>query len=464
MNINKNVSDNTILTKKEQMLAIGVVLLGLFMSVLDTVIVSIALPSITSYFGNTISESQWIVTAYLLTITALLMFFGKLSAYTGLKKMFLGGVALFTISSLGCGIANSLPVLIAFRIIQAIGGSMTSCISMALIFRLSSPETQGKAMGIMGATVAIASLAGPGLGGILIAMFDWRAIFLINVPIGIIALLIGVPYLRIKEIREKKSNIDWIGSVCFACAVTSLMIMFNSIATSGLYSITVLGAFAVTLLAFSIVIWNGKKHSNPILDVNIFREYLFSLPLLSMILFFASIFILNITMPFYLEEVMGYVTFKVGILMMVIPLVLVVGSPITGWLYDRSSWKHFASMGLLVAFTALLICSWAVMNQSISVLVAGMGLFAVGYALFQSPNNIETMRGLHMDKASIASSVANTGRYFGMALGSSFASVILSMQFVFMGFDGLVLSSGIALLVAALLSIIAVLPSYMRNR
>lgn len=137
MKTDGNASECNILSGKERMLAMGIVLLGLFMSVLDTVIVSIALPSITAYFGNTISESQWVVTAYLITITASMMIFGKLSAYTGLKKMFLGGIALFTISSLGCGIAPSLPILITFRIAQAIGGAMTSSISMAIIYSLT---------------------------------------------------------------------------------------------------------------------------------------------------------------------------------------------------------------------------------------------------------------------------------------------------------------------------------------
>jgi EmrB/QacA subfamily drug resistance transporter len=468
-----NTSDSNTLNGKAYLLAVGVVLVGLFMSVMDTVIVNIALPSITAYFGNTISESQWVVTSYLITSTAFMIVFGKLSAYTGLKKMFLGGIALFTVSSLGCSMASSLLMLITFRITQAIGGAMMCSISMALIYRLSPPDRQGKALGIMGATVAIASLAGPGIGGVLIEMFDWRAIFHINVPIGIIGLLIGIPYLKITDTKNRGENIDWIGAISFAVGITSLMVLFSEIATKSLHSIEVLLAFAVTLSAFILFGWNEKRQRDPMLDIGVFRERMFSLPLLSMILFFAAVFMLNITMPFYLEEVLEFTPLHVGVLMMIIPIILTVGSPIVGWLYDRSLWQHFSSMGLLVAFSALLICAWAILDKRLGIILFSMGLFAAGYSLFQSPNNIEIMRGLHKDRAAIASSIANTGRYFGMAVGASFASALLSVQFLFtelktalpeIDINSLALSSGVTLAMAALLCAIAVWPSYIRNR
>jgi predicted MFS family arabinose efflux permease len=182
---------------------------------------------------------------------------------------------------------------------------------------------------------------------------------------------------------------------------------------------------------------------------------------------------LNITMSFYLEKVLEFTPLHVGMVMMVVPIVLVIGSPIIGWLYDRSLWKYFSATGLLVAFSALLICAWAILDEKLGLIVCSMCLFAAGYSLFQSPNNIEIMRGLHKDKAAIASSIANMGRYFGMAIGASFASVILSVQFSFIGptkalseinINSLVLSSGVTLVIAALLCVIAAWPSYIRNR
>lgn len=458
---------------KEYKLAMGVVLLGLFMSVLDTVIVSIALPSITEHFGNDISQSQWVMTAYLVTITAFLLIFGKLSSFTGLKRMFLGGLAIFTVSSLGCGIASSIEMLIALRILQAIGASMATSISMALIFRLNSPQRQGKAMGIMGATVAIASLAGPGLGGLLIGLFDWRAIFLVNIPVGIIALLVGVPYLNVSEGRPESIKLDWIGAAAFIIGVISFMAFLNTIATGDVNSPAASIALAITLLASVLFLWNEKRHPHPILDLSVFRETKFSLPLASMVLFFTAIFMLNITVPFYLEGVMEFAPMKVGMVMMVTPLVLAVGAPVTGWLYDLVGWKHFSAAGLAVAFVSLLGCAWSMFNTNFRLFVVALGLFAIGYALFQTPNNTEIMRGLHPERSAIASSVANTGRHFGMALGASLASIMLSQQAVApalwntvgnAGSSALAIASGVTIVLAAVLCVIAVLPSFVRNR
>lgn len=456
-------------TGKEYKLAMGVVLLGLFMSVLDTVIVSIALPSITEHFGNDISQSQWVMTAYLVTMTAFLLIFGKLSSFTGLKRMFLGGLAIFTVSSLGCGIASSLEMLVALRILQAIGASMAASISMALIFRLNSPQRQGKAMGIMGATVAIASLAGPGLGGLLIGLFDWRAIFLVNIPVGVIALLVGVRYLNVSEDRPDIIKMDWIGAAAFIIGVTSFMAFLNTIAMGDVN----LPVASIALMASVLFLWNEIRHPHPILDLSVFREMKFSLPLASMVLFFTAIFMLNITVPFYLEGVMEFTPMKVGMVMMTIPMVLVVGAPVTGWLYDLAGWKHFSAAGLAVAFVSLMVCAWSMFNANFRLFVVSLGLFAIGYALFQTPNNTEIMRGLHPGKSAIASSVANTGRHFGMALGASLASVMLSLQAVVpallntvgnTGSSLLAITSRVTIVLAAVLCVIAVFPSFIRNR
>jgi len=456
-------------TGKEYKLAMGVVLLGLFMSVLDTVIVSIALPSITEHFGNDISQSQWVMTAYLVTMTAFMLIFGKLSSFTGLKRMFLGGLAIFTVCSLGCGIATSLEMLVALRILQAIGASMATSISMALIFRLNSPQRQGKAMGIMGATIAIASLAGPGLGGFLIGLFDWRAIFLVNIPVGVIALLVGIPYLNLSEDQPGSIKMDWIGAAAFIIGVTSFMAFLNTIATEDVISPVASIALAITLLVSVLFLWNERRHPHPILDLSVFREKKFYLPLASMVMFFTAIFMLNITIPFYLEGVMEFTPMKVGMVMMTIPMVLVVGAPITGWLYDLVGWKYFSAAGLAVAFVSLLVCAWSMFNMNFKLFVVSLGLFAIGYALFQIPNNTEIMRGLPAERSAIASSVANTGRHFGMALGASLASIMLSWQAVVpalwntignTGSSALATASGVTIVLAAVLCLIAVFPSF----
>lgn len=170
----------------------AVTLLGMFMSVLDSMIIGIALPTITEYFHADIALSQWTMTAYLVAMTSTLLIFGKLSEYTGKERMFLAGMGVFTLASLGCALAPTLPMLIALRTVQGIGAAMAASIAMALIIGLFSYKEHGKAMGALGATIALASLTGgPVLGGFLIDLSGWESIFLINIPFGLLLLVTG---------------------------------------------------------------------------------------------------------------------------------------------------------------------------------------------------------------------------------------------------------------------------------
>jgi MFS family permease len=170
---------------KNRYVILGIVLCGILMSVLDGYMVSIALPTITTQFNISLSQSQWIITGYLAVMTGFFIFFGKISEYTGKTKLFIVGWGLFTLSSLVCGFASNINSLIIFRIAQAIGASMVAGVSGALIFHAFPPNEIGKAMGYFGAVVAIGSLIGPGIGGYITSTVGWSYIFLINVPIGV---------------------------------------------------------------------------------------------------------------------------------------------------------------------------------------------------------------------------------------------------------------------------------------
>ena len=182
---------------KGRYIILAIVLLGILMSVIDGNVVSIALPTITQYFNVDVTLSQWTITAYLLTMTALMLVFGKISEYTGKTKLFIIGFIIFTLSSLACGLSQNMTELILFRIAQGFGAAMVFSISGAIIYEAFPVSERGRAMGFLGSTVAIGSIAGPVLGGFLVDSLGWQYIFLINVPIGIILLATG---LQIPEI------------------------------------------------------------------------------------------------------------------------------------------------------------------------------------------------------------------------------------------------------------------------
>lgn len=214
---------------ENRFIILGIVLIGILMSVLDGYMVSIALPTITKSLGVNVTQSQWIISGYLIVMTGLFIFFGKISEFTGKTRLFLVGWLTFTLSSLACGLSQGINELIFFRIIQATGASMVAGVSGAILFHTFPPTEIGKAMGYFGAIVALGSLVGPGLGGFITNSFGWEYIFLINVPIGAVLLICAMKYLRLPEATVKTLEIDWIGLGLFLVLIVSLMLLLSLI-------------------------------------------------------------------------------------------------------------------------------------------------------------------------------------------------------------------------------------------
>ncbi|MDD4653471.1 MAG: MFS transporter, partial [Methanothrix sp.] len=244
-----------------------VILIGILMFVVDAVVVSIALPTMTTYFHASVALTQWIITAYLVSITSLLLICGRISEYTGRSRMFLVGIILFTISSLGCGISSSLSMLILFRILQAAGGAMAFSISAALIFQTFPKGELGRAMGYIGSTIAVGSIAGPVLGGYVVDLLGWQYIFLINVPIGITLLLLAMRYLKIDEIRRERLEMDWIGAGTMIFFMVALMLFMGELASHISLGLRTAAYALMFFGGFSAFIANERIHRRPLLDL-----------------------------------------------------------------------------------------------------------------------------------------------------------------------------------------------------
>jgi len=427
-----------------------VALLGMYMSVLDGVIISIALPTITSYFNADIAISQWTMTGYLVAMTAAMLVFARLSEYSGKNRMFLAGMAVFTISSLGCALAPSLPILLGFRIIQGLGAAMSVSIVMAIIFELYPFSEHGKAMGLLGSTIALASLSGPVLGGGLLSVFGWHAIFMINVPIGIVLVSFGISSMDLGIPKKSgKEKMDWIGAGSFGAAIALAMLFLGFIAEgarTGIFVAAALCACIVSLVLFVII---ERRHPRPLLDLSIFSERMFVVPLLCMALVFTAYMVLSISMPFYLEGVMAFSPLQVGLVFLLIAAILTVGAPIVGKIYDRHPWKYFTGIGLFVGAIGLFAFAYFAQTLDLTLLIGALLVFAIGFTLFQGPINAEIMHGLPIDKSAIASAMNSTGRQFAMALGSSATSIIFVFQLRQADYTGIVTNAAPSLIVDA---------------
>lgn len=448
------------------------VLIGILMSVLDGYMVTIALPTITTQFNISLSSSQWIITGYLAVMTGLFIFFGKISEYTGKTKLFIVGWILFTLSSLACGFATSITMLVIFRITQAIGASMVAGVSGAIIFHSFPPNEIGKAMGYFGAVVAIGSLIGPGLGGYITNTIGWQYIFFINVPIGIFLLVCAFKYLKIPETTTPHLHLDWIGAISLVILVAALLLFCGELAKNMVVN-TPLIAYGVTfILALIIFCWQESRSENPLLEISLFRNKMFTMPVLSVFIFSVALNMAIVIGPFYLQGVMSYSPSQVGLLFMLVPLAMMLASPLGGRLYDKYHSKYASGLSMLISAISFILLGYGYLIGNLGIIIGSLFLWGIGQGLFTSPNTTETMISLPREKTAIASSVSTTAKSLGGALGVSFASIFTLVGLNISGYTGNMLLAGSQLLsnsistimfIAGGLCIIATITSILRN-
>jgi len=437
---------------KNRYIVLLLVLTGVFMSVLDGSVVSIALPTITEYFNVSIAQSQMIMTAYLVTITSLLLVFGRVAEHVGKARLFSLGIALFTASSLACGNSTSLEMLILCRIFQATGGAMMFSISAAIIFLAFPKSEQGRAMGYIGSTVAMGSIIGPTLGGFLVDLLGWSYIFLINVPIGIIQMFLSARYLRIDEKRSNGLEVDWIGALTLIALIVSLMALLGQLSYGLALTPAVIVLALIFLLSLVGFVVNETRQKFPLLDLSIFRYRMFVMPSISLILFFIANLMISVLGPFYFEGVRGYTASQVGLIYLIIPGIMVIGAPLGGAIYDKHQFRYLAALGMSIMAIAMIMLGYLAMNVTtdIRLLLACFVFMGLGGAFFQSPNNTELMRALPVSKINIASSFTATIRNLGMALGVSLSGLLVSLQMAQAGYYGTISEAGPAILASSI--------------
>ena len=406
---------------------LAVVLAAVLMSVMDGIVVGIALPTITTAFGTTVSVSQWTITAYLLVLTALLLVFGRLSERTGKPALFISGLALFTLSSLACGLSRSIEVLISFRVLQAVGGAMTFSISGAILYTAFPPQERGRAMGFLGSTVAVGSILGPVLGGLLVDSLGWPFIFFINVPIGVVLIAAAVPLLGRAGERPAPARMDWAGAALLGATLIAMTLSLGA-AAHGESPAVVAAAAALCAAAGCGFVLLERRVPEPLLDLGIFRNRAFTRPLIGMMLAFVASFMMNIAGPFYFQGVMRYTPSQVGLVFLVVPVVTVIASPVSGWLFDKRYWKHYGRLGMAVVALCLLGLGWMAIRVDFAPMIPLFALLGLGSALFQSPNSTEIMNAFPREKAAVASSITATVRNLGMTVGTSVGTLLISAQ------------------------------------
>jgi len=405
-------------------LVLVIVLMSSFMASLDGSIVNVALPVMAERLHVTTAGIQLVATSYLITIVGVILIFGKLGDTLGKTRMFSIGLGLFTLGSLLCGITDSFAVLILARIIQAIGAAGTMANSQGIITETFHPSERGKALGLVGTSVALGSLAGPGLGGIIIGGVSWKYIFLINVPIGLFSLLAAVRLLP-KSQKKAEEKLDVAGALLFMLSVVPLFTALNEGVTAGFTEPLILTGFAVSAVAFILFLSVEKRKENPLLQLQIFENRLFSLSILCGFISFVAIFCSNMVLPFYLQKVMGYTPQNSGFILMVYPVVLMAVAPLSGHLSDKTGAERLTFIGLVLAGAGLFMMSFLNAQSAPAVMVLFIAIMSLGMGIFQSPNNSLVMSTVSKDKLGIAGSINALVRNLGMTCGIALSTTLL---------------------------------------
>ena len=403
---------------------------SIFMSTLDSSIVNVALPFIMQDLKTDIQTIQWVVLSYLLTVSSLLLTFGRLSDIKGRRLLYLAGFSIFSAGSLCCGLSPTPLILILSRVIQGAGAAMLMACSQALIVDAFPLKERGKALGMNGAVVAAGLTTGPAIGGVILDYLSWPYIFFINIPIGLFAVIAGLMLLNDENTRTgSREPMDKAGSLMLMMALTGLILFLTHLPKWGFFSMGSVVCLAVWIVASIGFLINEQKTAYPLFDMALLKIRLFILPVASAGIQFACLFVIVFMMPFFLTYPCEFSASKTGLVMIVPFLFLLVVSPVSGMLHDRYGSRRLcmAGMGLMTAsFAALFFVRpsgeiWSVMWR-----VAFAG---IGTGLFVSPNNTTAMSNAPLKRRGIASGAVATARTVGMVIGVALAGLVFNSSF-----------------------------------
>ncbi|MFG2005768.1 DHA2 family efflux MFS transporter permease subunit [Spirillospora sp. NPDC048911] len=403
--------------------------LGFFMTLLDLTIVNIAIPNMIDKLPATLDQVLWVNNSYILVLAVLLITAGRLGDLWGKKNLFIAGVTLFTLASLACGISQDPAQLIAARAVQGLGAAMLMPQTMSIIIDTFPAERRGAALGVWGAVAGVSTIAGPTLGGLLVSSLDWRWIFFVNLPIGILVLTMAVPILPANA-RTVRHRFDVVGVVLASAALFCLTFAL----TEGQkydWNGWIWGLFgaAAVLLAVFLLHQRGKQDSEPLVPFALFKDRNFSI--LNFVGATVSVGMVGMFLPMtiYLQSVEGFSALEAGLVMAPSSVVSMFLAPVAGRLSDKIGGKFILMGGLtLYAIGTFWILSIADVGTSWTSFMAPFIVCGIGVGGVFAPMATEATRNVPRHLAGAASGVNNTIRQVGSVLGSAAVGAVLQNQ------------------------------------
>jgi EmrB/QacA subfamily drug resistance transporter len=389
-------------------------------------IISAILPLIAQAFSADVATIEWVLIVYLLTQGGLLLTFGRLGDLHGQRRVYIGGSTVFLLGSCLCGLAPSVVVLIAARIVQAVGGAMLFSSSPAILVRAFPAAQRGRALGMQSTMVYLGLASGPPISGWLADLFGWRSVFVVSIVIGIAALGLSLRYIPSDRPTPRREHFDRTGAVTYLLGLIGVLLALNQGHAWGWTSPLTLGCLAAGFLLLGLFAMVELRSPSPMLDLAMFRRRAFSAPIISAVLNYMSAGTTYFLLPFALIQGRGLSPSEAGLIMASQPIVMAFTASFSGRLSDRTGSRLPSTLGMVLLAIGQFLLSRTDEHTPVGLLVAPLVLVGLGIGLFTSPNGSAVMGAVPAERRGIAGGVLSTARTLGNVLGIGLAGAILS--------------------------------------
>jgi EmrB/QacA subfamily drug resistance transporter len=404
-------------SRRRRLLILGICCMSLLIVGLDTTIVNVALPSIRAQLHASLAGLQWTIDAYTLVLASLLMLAGSTADRVGRRRVFQLGLVVFSLGSLLCGLAPSLGLLIAFRVVQAIGGSMLNPVAMSIVRNVfEDPRERAQAIGMWGAAFGLSMALGPVVGGALVDAVSWRLVFFVNVPIGLAAIVLTA--LFVPESRaDRPRRLDAVGQALVIAALATLTYAIIEGPRSGWTSAEIISLFAASGVCFIALVLHELRRDQPLLEMRFFRSAPFSGASAIAILAFATIGGFLFLNTLYLQDVRGLSPLDAGLYMLPMAGMMLVFSPLSGRMTGRGSSRPSLVLGAGALIVAAVMLTRLTPSTPVGYLLGAYFLAGIGTGLVNPPITYTAVSGMPPSQAGVAAAIASTSRQVGMTLG-----------------------------------------------
>ncbi|MEU9984439.1 MFS transporter [Streptomyces sp. NPDC050856] len=414
------------LTHRRRLLVLAICCTSLLIVSLDNTVLNVALPAMRRDLHPTVAGMQWTIDAYTVVLASLLMLAGSTADRLGRRKVFTAGLVLFTAGSLLCSLAPNLEALVAFRMVQAVGGSMLNPVAMSIITNtFTDPRERARAIGVWGGVVGISMAAGPLVGGVLVDSVGWRSIFWINLPVGLAALLLTLRY--VPESRAPRARRpDPVGQLLIIVLLGSLTYAIIEAPVAGWTSPVILGFASAAVLALTALLLYEPRRTDPLIDLRFFRSAPFSGATVVAVSAFAALGGFLFVNTLYLQEVRGLSALRAGLYTLPMAALTLVCAPLSGRLVGtRGPRLPLLVAGVTMAASGVLFAAFEA-EASTPLLMTGYVLFGIGFGMVNAPITNTAVSGMPRAQAGVAAAVATTSRQIGQALGVAVIGAVLA--------------------------------------